>query len=424
MLPTEITLKNYRSFATPVRLELRPITLLFGENNAGKSALLRILPILSDSTSPAASGPLELESPAVRGSSFQDLLWKGIGEDDDRDLHLCLTWGGQGGPEKVDLALFWFDDWRRLIIRRIQVWGPGDALALEAEWMPSPQDRSAAELMYEIKFPAGQAPTTARLGFQGLAPRSWPVELAPLLKPVAGRLQEMHNQVQWLTATRQLPDRIHPFPTAPRWRMKHDGSDAPSVLAGSPEILHEVSSWYERHLGRRLHVQEVPPDRFRLMLQNLERAALDTDLADNGEGTIQVLPVLTALSLTRRHAQGGPRLFAGEESESHLHPTLQRALAEQICDVAAGDPLTRIVLETHSEHLLLGVQLQIVQERLRPEDVLIYWVRQIKGGQSVADAVTFDDKARFQGAWPPEVFSSDTDLAREIVTARRERSGP
>lgn len=422
MFPTAITLKNYRSFATPTRLELRPVTLLFGENNVGKSALLRILPILGDSTGPAASGPLELESPAARGSSFQELLWKGIQDDEERDLLLSLTWGGSPKAETVDFALTWFDDWRRLVIRRFSIRDGEDNLRLTAEWRPSPQERSATELTYEIRASEASAPSS-KLGFQGLVPRSWPTHLDPILKPAAKRLATMHNQAQWLMATRQLPDRIQPFPTAPRWRMKSDGSDTPQVLSGSQELLGEVSTWYEKHLRRKLHIQEVPPNRFRLMLQNLDKAALDTDLADNGEGTIQVLPVLTALALTHRQLQGGPGLLAIEEPESHLHPTLQRALAERICDVAAGNPSTRIVLETHSEQLLLGLQLQIVQGRLRPEDVLVYWVRQIEGGQSIADAVTFDDKARFQGAWPPGVFSSDTDLAREILTARRERPG-
>ena len=60
MLPTAITLKNFRSFADAIRLELRPVTLLFGVNNAGKSALLRALPLLGDSVGIDGSGPLNL----------------------------------------------------------------------------------------------------------------------------------------------------------------------------------------------------------------------------------------------------------------------------------------------------------------------------------------------------------------------------
>jgi predicted ATPase len=91
MFPEAITLRNYRSFASPVRLELRPITLLFGINNSGKSALLRALPILADSVDPAASGPLDVESPAARGSGFQDLRWKGVEPDEDPDLSVTFT---------------------------------------------------------------------------------------------------------------------------------------------------------------------------------------------------------------------------------------------------------------------------------------------------------------------------------------------
>jgi predicted ATPase len=418
MLPTSVSLRNYRSFADTVTLELRPITLLFGENNAGKSALLRALPILADSTDPKASGPLDLESPAVRGSSFPDLRWKGIGEDEDRNLGVGFSWHGPEGVARAEYALDWVEtmDWRRLVVRRL-LWEAQGRL-FRADWVPTREDRSARDLTYEIHS-VEEAPLKVSLAFQGLLPhRSKFPELDALVK----RLTGLQNQVQWLTATRQLSERILPYPTAPRWRLRQEGDDAASVLAASPELLADVSSWYEKHLRRRLRVQEVPPDRFRLTLQHTEKATLDTDLADNGEGTVQVLPVLTALALTARQDSGGPGILALEEPESHLHPSLQVALAERLCQVAAASPSSRIVVETHSEHLLLGVQREILLGNLRPEDVQMYWVRQLDGGQSVAEPVELDREARPQGAWPPGVFSQDTDLARQILEARRKRS--
>jgi predicted ATPase len=38
-----ITIENFKGISEPVRLELRPITLLFGQNSAGKSSLLHAL---------------------------------------------------------------------------------------------------------------------------------------------------------------------------------------------------------------------------------------------------------------------------------------------------------------------------------------------------------------------------------------------
>lgn len=417
MLPSAITLWNYRSFPGPVRLELRPVTLLFGDNNSGKSALLRALRLLADAETVAA--PLNLDSRAARGSVFKDLLWKGVLEDDDPDLGISLLWEASDEAERLEYRMAWFEEWKRIIVRRFSIWEAGDRLALEAKWIPSPVEQSAHELTYEIQTPENETPIVGRLGFFGLAPASSTLALSPL-NAAESQISLFAGEVQWLTAVRRLPERIYPYPGTPRSILEPDGRDAPAVLAGRPDLLEVVSLWYERNLRRRLRVQEVDQGLFRLNLQHLDRAALDTNLVENGEGTNQVLPVLTALALNLQRE--GPLILTIEEPESHLHPSLQRALAEHICEVAAATPSSRIVLETHSEHMLLGVQLAILKGLLRPEDVLLYWVRQLENGESVADPVTFDEDARQQGGWPPGVFSQDTEMAREIIQKRRERA--
>ncbi len=422
MLPTAITLRNYRSFAGPVRLELRPITLLFGINNAGKSALLRSLPILSDSLAPDATGPLNLESPAARGSSFEDLRWKGVGEDDDQDLGVGISWGG-AEPFQVDVSVTSYGDLRRLILRRFTVTNERGA-TIRAQWRPSAGGRPTQELTYEIQTSPDRAPILAKLAFKGLIPTALPPPLDSGLVPAVEKLRALQSEVQWLTASRRPPGRISPFPTGPRWRMKFDGSDVATVLAASPDLLGEVSRWYEKHLERRLVVQDVPPSGFRLMLRNLRQASFDVDIADTGEGAIQVLPVLTALALARHQDLGGPGILAIEEPESHLHASLQRALAESLCELASEDSPPRVVLETHSEQLLLGIQLQILRGRISPADVIVYWVYQVDNGESFAEPVTFDLDARPQGNWPPGVFADDTEMAREIVRERRARISP
>jgi hypothetical protein len=307
-----------------------------------------------------------------------------------------------------------------VILRRVVLW-ERDQSVLDATWWPRPADRTSANLPYELKSIQG-APSEVRLGFRGLVPIHWPPPLNRFFELLETRLLRLRNQVQWLIAARRPPDRILSYPSAPRWRMRPDGSDAASVLASSPELLAEVSAWYEKHLSRRVRLQDITPGNFQLMLQHSTKAELETDLSDNGEGLIQVLPVLTALALSRLPAENRPTILAIEEPESHLHPSLQRALAEHLCETAAQNRSVRIVLESHSEHLLLGIQHAILSGRLDPEDALIYWVRQLDGGQSIAERVTLDQDARLQGAWPPGVFADDTEVARKIVLARRERA--
>ncbi|HWN69821.1 MAG TPA: AAA family ATPase, partial [Haliangium sp.] len=263
------------------------------------------------------------------------------------------------------------------------------------------------------------------IGFRGLVPETAPdAPRVPLLEQLAVQHRAMAGTVQWLMASRRVPPRIVPYPAAPRWRIQPDGSDACTVLAFHRDILTDVSHWYHGTLGRVLDVLDVPPGNFRTVLRNLRRADFDIDLIDTGEGMVQVLPVLVALELARRQADGGPSILAIEEPESHLHPDLQRALAEHTCAVLRQTPGARVVFETHSEHLLLAIQLQVARGELAPEDVLVYWVRQLDDGQSIADPVRFDAEARPQGHWPPDVFTGDDTLAREILRARRERQRP
>ncbi|MGY4465680.1 hypothetical protein ACVWWK_001362 [Bradyrhizobium sp. LB9.1b] len=65
--------ENYKAFAEAASLEIRPLTLLFGFNSSGKSALLRLLPLIRDSVLSDGKRPLALTSKAARGASFDDL---------------------------------------------------------------------------------------------------------------------------------------------------------------------------------------------------------------------------------------------------------------------------------------------------------------------------------------------------------------
>lgn len=67
-----ITLENYRCFRDPFRLELRPLTLLYGWNNAGKSTAARLIRLLRDSLDANARAPLD----APGDTTYRDLVWK------------------------------------------------------------------------------------------------------------------------------------------------------------------------------------------------------------------------------------------------------------------------------------------------------------------------------------------------------------
>ncbi len=150
-------------------------------------------------------------------------------------------------------------------------------------------------------------------------------------------------------------------------------------------------------------------------------APIFTALADTGEGASQVLPVFVLGALADTGQLDSYPLLILEQPEMHLHPAAEQELASFLCKVAKGKN-TRLLVETHSENLLLFVQLALAKGHLTPDDVAVYFVRPVPpGGGSVADRVELDEFGRSKG-WPPGVFSEDVETARELFLTQRRRA--
>ncbi len=88
-----LKLRAFRAFRDEANIDIRPLTLLYGFNQAGKSTLLRVLALLADSLQ-AGAGPLDLQSPALRGATFKELGWMGQAPN----LSPWLTLSAPGQP--------------------------------------------------------------------------------------------------------------------------------------------------------------------------------------------------------------------------------------------------------------------------------------------------------------------------------------
>ena len=84
------------------------------------------------------------------------------------------------------------------------------------------------------------------------------------------------------------------------------------------------------------------------------------NIADVGFGVSQTLPVLVALLV----AEPGQLVYI-EEPEIHLHPRAQSAMAQILADAAKRG--VRVVIETHSQLLLLGIQTLVAEGKLSPD---------------------------------------------------------
>ena len=94
-----------------------------------------------------------------------------------------------------------------------------------------------------------------------------------------------------------------------------------------------------------------------------------TNMLDVGYGVSQVLPLIVDAERA-----GANKLLLLQQPEVHLHPKAQAALGSMIKDwVGKGK---KVVVETHSDYLVDRLRLEVKREKLKPEDLTIYFLDQ------------------------------------------------
>jgi hypothetical protein len=425
--------ENYKAFTEAASLEIRPLTLLFGFNSSGKSALLRMLPLLRDSILSDGKRPLALTSNAARGASFGDLKSQ---LSSSPVITLGLKWRQTTmfrprKPPFVKSVLFSvrdLPDLRTQVVEDLKL-QMSDESKYGLQWVPSSE---AGELStrYVATMP-GKEPIEIVVGFDGLIPhvrlgKNTGEAMVDVLGILAATLRDLAKDVYWLQALRGLPARRSDF-TGPSATFAPDGSDIVQMLledeSRDSEVLDEISNWYQAATAHRLELRKgtfAGKELFSLALVPIGNKMRGFDIVDTGEGMGQVLPVIGLLAFAKHGKLGATPILSIEHPELHLHTSAHPALAALFCEVAQLNRRTSLLVETHSENFLLRVQLAIVKGELDPARVVIYWIRASDGGPSVVDKIEFDKLGRPMGdRWPPGIFAETMDQSRELVRTRQ-----
>lgn len=135
-----------------------------------------------------------------------------------------------------------------------------------------------------------------------------------------------------------------------------------------------------------------------------ETQHIDVDPSDIGVGVSQVIPVVIG-ALAPASAGGPCSVFCVEQPELHVHPAVQVALGD-IFITAIRDEARTMLIETHSEHLLLRLLRRVreaADQWLSPDELSVVYVKPTPNGVELTP-LPVTDEGEFTRQWPEGFF--------------------
>lgn len=384
------SIENYRSFSRRQSIEILPLTLFFGWNSGGKSALLRFLPLISESIH-VGGPPIWLGGTVGRRATWPALVCKASGRS---GLSFGLDWEGH--------------------------------IELTSDWKVSGDSVGTYQELESIKV-NGVDQDKNICDWAGLLPQSRRDDLMPSqLQLLRKNLQVLRDDVQWISGVRTRPPRLVTYGGRVSGTLSPDGSDAvdhliSAQLRSSVDPVLEVVKSFFSEMGEQLSLDSPMDGVWRILLHPPGGPQCRVELCDTGEGYSQVLPMLVALA---RAQNGGPRLLCLEQPELHLHTRAQAALAKQLVATAKSECQPRLIVETHSEVLLTSIQLAIARGELEHGRVKVYWIEARSDGTSDALPVTFDAHGRPNSSALTDAFGEAISLGQDLLRQQFDISKP
>ena len=412
---TKIAVKGFKSIAEEREIDIRPLTILAGVNSSGKSSIMQPLLMLKQTLeAPYDPGPLLIDGPNVQFTEAAQFL-------------SLLTGGKRADYFQI----------------RIETYDSDFAYSVETNFKKSKTGLEIAEMTTEVRQAAQPLP------FKHFT--LYPEMSIDEIKALGNQapLRKNFDAVERLRCFLRFKSQgdNHLYNVTPHVESNISDSIHLSGLRGNPERIYKLTSTgprypgtFENYVASVIHKwQEAKDKRLKTLGDAFHTIGLtgnvgtqkvgdigielqvgrlpddpnnETDMvniADVGLGVSQVLPVLVAVTA----AEPG-RLVYIEQPELHLHPRAQVALARVLADAAKRG--VRVVAETHSSLLLLGIQTLVAEGDLPPELVKLHWFTRREDGITEVSSVDLDEAGTY-GDWPVDFDDVNLSVQSRFLDA-------
>jgi len=439
----QIRWKNYRRFEDTDWITLKPLTILIGANNGGKSSILSPLLLLAQTlTSDDAEVPLLPYGPLIDLGKYKDFVHlhdaarelflglrfhvherkpktklKPVGAYPPGGMELTLSSGAK--PEEIKLKRVEVTDiYNRLFFSRsanekgfslegvisLDAMEPGERKALGSDepmnFLFSPND-----VFHQLDKQGNEDKAATSTGFSK--------EFSHYLRAVGYTYSGIRTLFAKLSYVGPLRAKLQRFyrvsPELPD-TVGSQGEHAANLFRRrSDDLKVDIDSWVKRfEFGEELRYISLTDDLFQLVFKSETE---ETNVADAGFGASQVLPLIIQAVVAPHDS-----LTIAEQPEIHLNPRLQCVLADLFVQMATSGH--RVIVETHSEHLIVRLRRLIAEGKISTDLVNLLFVEKESGVSTIREIHIQENGNIERDAWPTGFFDDGLREALGLATAQ------
>jgi len=430
-------LENFKSWKDTGAIALRPLTVFFGANNSGKSSLLQALLLLKQTVeSRDVRVPLRTK---VDKESYVDLgsvsnLIHHQAQHTQINLKWQTAWPVAISDDELNLALhtlcFSVKINRSAHVEHLEY--SGDEACKQLLVRLSRQSERAYVLKARLNGQElARLPGRTRKAFPApIKCYGFPEEVlrayhkAELFSELSLAFEKLCEGILYLGPLREYPQRVYTWLGENPRDVGLKGELAiPVLIAAGTQPVYPgrgktttLQRKVEEELGKLGLAQSLNMRPLTASSYEVQSSRLKDDpslsIADLGFGVSQVLPVLVLCY----YAPPGATVIL-EQPEIHLHPSAQAGLADVFIDVINNRHL-KLIIESHSEHLLRRIQRRIAEGAIAPEDTAIYFCDLGEDGSSRLEELPINRYGDIRN-WPKDFFG---DITGDLLEAARRRA--
>ena len=445
----QIRWQSYRSFADTGWIDVRPVTILIGPNNSGKTSILHPLILMAQTMLSRydIEHALVTRGDLIDVGSFRDFVHKHNIEDTVRfsvrfhvhnrkeldknepigtyppgaiSIDICA------GDRKSDIYLKGFrvyDVLNRLYVSMTRTktgrYRLGGKPKL-SNMLPEEKKTITKQIPTNFLF----APSSILYGLSQESDQDHSPELSfsedfQEFLSVIGISHSMvtsflHKQ-NYLGPLRDRPRRYYETLAEDPKNVGATGKFTAALIHTNQALRKKLDFWvHEFAFGDSVRAKSITDHLFSVEFHRGNEA---TNIADAGFGASQLLPLIVQ-ALTGDKGS----LSIAEQPEIHLNPRLQSRLADLFVEMANGGQ--RALVETHSEHLLLRLRRLVAEGKISADNVAVYFVEREDGKSTVRPVPIKENGHIDQRDWPSGFFQEPLEESIALATAQSRRRNP